>query len=117
MITSKAANGSSHSRDQFVLPCCLLWRQVSLDAPAARTAFEHVSVVQQAVEQALTADAGYRGWLPTEDPEEFNSLAARSSDRLNCAGYILNAHTGARSYIFSCPWYEGTRSVEPTSVL
>jgi hypothetical protein len=37
-------------RDQFVLPCRLLWWQVGFGAPAPRTALEHVSVVQPSVE-------------------------------------------------------------------
>jgi hypothetical protein len=50
-------------------------------------------------QSSMNVHAGYRGWLPTEGPEEFNSLAARSSDRLNCAGYIFNAHTGESALI------------------
>ena len=54
VITSKAANDyhfKTGQRDwpfgtENVLPCRLLWRQVGFGAPAPRTAFEHVSVVQ-----------------------------------------------------------------------
>ena len=64
VITSKAAN-SYHfktgqrewpSRTENVLPCRLLWWQVGFSAPTPRTALEHVSVVQQAVEHG--ADGG-----------------------------------------------------------
>ena len=34
------------SRTENVLPCRLLWWQVSFGAPAPRTAFEHMTVVQ-----------------------------------------------------------------------
>ena len=37
-------------RDQIVLLCCRLRKQVCFCAPASRTAFEYVSVVKQAVE-------------------------------------------------------------------
>src|SRR5262249_27442460 len=54
VITSKAANDYQFKtgqrrepvRDQFVLPCRLLWKQVGFGAPASRTALEHVSMVQ-----------------------------------------------------------------------
>jgi len=54
VITSKAANDyhcktgqrKEPVRDQFVLPCRLLWRQVGFCAPAPWAAFEHVAVVQ-----------------------------------------------------------------------
>src|SRR5260370_20243605 len=35
--------------DSVVLPCSLLWRQVYFRTPTPRTAFEYVSVMQQAV--------------------------------------------------------------------
>lgn len=58
VITSKAANSyhfKTGQRDwpsgtENVLPCRLLWWQVGFGAPAPRAAFEHVSVMQQAVE-------------------------------------------------------------------
>ena len=54
VISSKAANDYQFKtgqrrepvRDQFVLPCRLLWKQVGFGAPASRTALEHVSMVQ-----------------------------------------------------------------------
>ena len=58
VITSKAANhyhfktGQREEpvRDQFLLPCCLLWRQVGFGAPTSRTTLEHVAVMQETVE-------------------------------------------------------------------
>lgn len=39
-----------------VLPCRLQWRQVGFATPAPRTAFEHMSVMQEAIEHG--ADRG-----------------------------------------------------------
>src|SRR6266571_4707077 len=43
--------------DSVVLSCNLVWRQVYFCAPASRTAFEYVSVMQQAVEHGSDGGA------------------------------------------------------------
>jgi len=55
-LLQKTANGGSRLRNHLVLPCRLLWRQVSFGAPASWATFQHVTVVQQAVEHG--ADGG-----------------------------------------------------------
>ena len=48
VVTSKPATGQA--RDHVLLPLCLLIRQVHFGSPTARATFEHVTVMEEAVE-------------------------------------------------------------------
>src|SRR5260370_29221927 len=57
VVTPKPANGSQgktgqreEAGDSVVLSCSLLWRQVYFCAPTPRTAFEYVTMMEEAIE-------------------------------------------------------------------
>src|SRR5438105_6450991 len=70
-------------RDLVVLPCRLLWRQVGFGSPAPRAAFEHVPVVQQAVEHG--ADGG-------RVSQQFAPVFHRAVRGQHGAGPLVAAH-------------------------
>jgi hypothetical protein len=75
VVTSKPANGGQVKTGQWIEPeatLCFLIRQVHFGSPTARAAFEHVTVMEEAVEHGGDRSAVTKGF-PSPPPDAWKS--------------------------------------------